>query len=137
MQQHRQADAPIPRHVAIIMDGNGRWAERRGLSRIEGHRAGLESVRAVVRAAHELETVPLQIISELRLEGRAGERAQVGGIEVVAEPRKRNFRRAHRAAGLGMRFEDQHLPAGARKQDPGSEAVVPGPDDNRVKHRDD
>ena len=44
----------IPRHVAVIMDGNGRWAERRGLSRIEGHRAGLESVRAVVRAAHEL-----------------------------------------------------------------------------------
>ncbi|HKE10675.1 MAG TPA: polyprenyl diphosphate synthase, partial [Myxococcota bacterium] len=37
-----------------IMDGNGRWAERRGLSRIEGHRAGLEAVRAVVRAAHEL-----------------------------------------------------------------------------------
>jgi undecaprenyl diphosphate synthase len=36
------------------MDGNGRWAEQRGLSRIEGHRAGLESVRAVVRAAHEL-----------------------------------------------------------------------------------
>ena len=54
MQQHRQAEQPIPRHVAIIMDGNGRWAERRGLSRIEGHRAGLESVRAVVRAAHEL-----------------------------------------------------------------------------------
>jgi undecaprenyl diphosphate synthase len=44
----------IPRHVAIIMDGNGRWAEGRGLSRIEGHRAGLESVRDVVRAAHEL-----------------------------------------------------------------------------------
>ena len=44
----------IPRHVAIIMDGNGRWAEARGRSRIEGHREGLESVRAVVRAAHEL-----------------------------------------------------------------------------------
>ena len=44
----------IPRHVAIIMDGNGRWAERRGLSRIEGHRAGLESVRATLRSAHEL-----------------------------------------------------------------------------------
>jgi undecaprenyl diphosphate synthase len=44
----------IPRHVAIIMDGNGRWAQARGLSRIEGHRQGLESVRAVVRAAHEL-----------------------------------------------------------------------------------
>jgi undecaprenyl diphosphate synthase len=44
----------IPRHVAIIMDGNGRWAERRGLPREEGHQAGLESVREVVRAAHEL-----------------------------------------------------------------------------------
>jgi undecaprenyl diphosphate synthase len=49
---HRPDD--MPRHVAIIMDGNGRWAERRGLSRIEGHRAGIESVRAVVRAAGEL-----------------------------------------------------------------------------------
>jgi undecaprenyl diphosphate synthase len=48
-----RADA-VPRHVAIIMDGNGRWAERRGLDRLEGHRAGIESVRAVVRAAHEL-----------------------------------------------------------------------------------
>ena len=36
------------------MDGNGRWAERRGLSRIQGHREGLEAVRAVVRGAHEL-----------------------------------------------------------------------------------
>ena len=44
----------LPRHVAIIMDGNGRWAERRVLSRIEGHRAGIEAVRETVRAAHEL-----------------------------------------------------------------------------------
>jgi len=54
MQERRiRADA-IPRHVAVIMDGNGRWAQQRGLDRIEGHRAGIESVRAVVRAAHEL-----------------------------------------------------------------------------------
>jgi len=43
-----------PQHIAIIMDGNGRWAEARGQERIEGHRAGLESVRAVVRAAGDL-----------------------------------------------------------------------------------
>lgn len=43
----------IPRHVAIIMDGNGRWARQRGLPRVEGHRQGAESVRAVVRAAGE------------------------------------------------------------------------------------
>ncbi|MDW8343817.1 MAG: isoprenyl transferase [Verrucomicrobiae bacterium] len=44
----------IPQHIAIIMDGNGRWARQRGLPRIEGHRAGAESVRAVVRACGEL-----------------------------------------------------------------------------------
>ncbi|MBN2448928.1 MAG: isoprenyl transferase [Lentisphaeria bacterium] len=43
----------IPRHVAIIMDGNGRWARERGLPRSEGHRAGAESVRRVVEACNE------------------------------------------------------------------------------------
>lgn len=41
----------IPRHVAIIMDGNGRWAKERGLERVQGHIQGVESVRKVVRAA--------------------------------------------------------------------------------------
>ena len=54
MRVDRLQPEDMPRHVAIIMDGNGRWAERRGLSRIEGHREGLESVRAVVRAAGDL-----------------------------------------------------------------------------------
>jgi undecaprenyl diphosphate synthase len=44
----------LPRHVAIIMDGNGRWAQRRSLPRIEGHRKGAESVRSVVRASRRL-----------------------------------------------------------------------------------
>jgi undecaprenyl diphosphate synthase len=44
----------IPQHVAIIMDGNGRWAKQRGLPRLEGHRRGVETVRAVVDAAREL-----------------------------------------------------------------------------------
>jgi undecaprenyl diphosphate synthase len=48
-------DAPMmPAHVAIIMDGNGRWAARRGLPRVEGHRRGVEAVRRAVRAAIEL-----------------------------------------------------------------------------------
>ncbi|HWA14582.1 MAG TPA: polyprenyl diphosphate synthase [Burkholderiales bacterium] len=41
---------PVPRHVAIIMDGNGRWAKKRFLPRVAGHRRGLEAVRAVTRA---------------------------------------------------------------------------------------
>jgi undecaprenyl diphosphate synthase len=44
----------LPRHVAVIMDGNGRWAERRGLSRLEGHHRGKESVRAVVETTRRL-----------------------------------------------------------------------------------
>lgn len=44
-------DSNIPRHVAIIMDGNGRWAQKRGKERIEGHIAGVESVRRAIKAA--------------------------------------------------------------------------------------
>ena len=44
----------LPRHVAIIMDGNGRWAQEHGLPRVEGHREGAKAVREVVRAAREV-----------------------------------------------------------------------------------
>jgi undecaprenyl diphosphate synthase len=50
----RVRSRPLPRHVAIIMDGNGRWAEARGLPRVAGHREGSESVRAVTRQARRL-----------------------------------------------------------------------------------
>jgi len=46
--------ARLPRHVAIIMDGNGRWAQQRALSRLHGHRVGKESVRAIVETARRL-----------------------------------------------------------------------------------
>ena len=49
-----QAKATLPAHVAVIMDGNGRWAKQRGLPRVEGHRNGVESVRQVVRACGEV-----------------------------------------------------------------------------------
>jgi undecaprenyl diphosphate synthase len=49
-----EAKASLPRHVAIIMDGNGRWAKHRGLPRIEGHRQGAESARTIIRTAGEL-----------------------------------------------------------------------------------
>lgn len=46
--------AKLPRHVAIIMDGNGRWAKKRLLNRIKGHERGVETVRTIVRASREL-----------------------------------------------------------------------------------
>ncbi|HEX5751445.1 MAG TPA: isoprenyl transferase [Archangium sp.] len=47
-------ERPLPRHVGIIMDGNGRWAEMRGLPRVEGHREGSTSVREVTRCARRV-----------------------------------------------------------------------------------
>jgi len=44
----------LPNHVAIIMDGNGRWASKRYLPRVVGHREGVKSVRAVVEAAGDI-----------------------------------------------------------------------------------
>lgn len=48
-----KADNRVPQHVAIIMDGNGRWARERGLPRVKGHEVGTESVRAIVRACRK------------------------------------------------------------------------------------
>ena len=53
----------VPRHVAIIMDGNGRWAAGRGLPRVEGHRRGVEALRKTVRAASDLGIAVLTIFS--------------------------------------------------------------------------
>jgi undecaprenyl diphosphate synthase len=53
----------VPRHVAIIMDGNGRWAAARGLPRSEGHRRGVEAVRRAVRAAGDLGIGTLTLFS--------------------------------------------------------------------------
>src|SRR5215469_14937885 len=56
-------DFGVPRHVAIIMDGNGRWAAQRGLPRTEGHRRGVEALRRTVRAAGDLGIGILTIFS--------------------------------------------------------------------------
>ena len=51
----------LPRHIAVIMDGNGRWAKQRGLPRIEGHRAGIESVREAVETCARLDVQVLTL----------------------------------------------------------------------------
>lgn len=53
----------LPRHVAIIMDGNGRWAEQRGKFRVSGHKAGVKSVRAAVRFAYQLKLEALTLFA--------------------------------------------------------------------------
>ena len=58
-------DSTIPRHVAIIMDGNGRWAQRRGLPRVAGHKAGAEAIRPAIETAvrHGVEALTLYAFS--------------------------------------------------------------------------
>jgi undecaprenyl diphosphate synthase len=53
----------IPRHIAVIMDGNGRWAKKRGLPRAAGHNAGVESVREIVKASSDLKVEILTLYS--------------------------------------------------------------------------
>jgi len=54
-------EARLPRHIAIIMDGNGRWATRRGLPRTAGHKAGVEALRAIIRACDRMKIEALTI----------------------------------------------------------------------------
>jgi undecaprenyl diphosphate synthase len=65
-QEHAAAsekERPVPKHVAIIMDGNGRWAAERGLPRAEGHRRGVESTKECVRAAADAGIAYLTLFS--------------------------------------------------------------------------
>jgi undecaprenyl diphosphate synthase len=74
--------APLARHVAIIMDGNGRWAKKRHMPRLAGHRAGVEAVRKVARAALEqgLECLTLYAFSSENWKRPAEEVSDLMGL---------------------------------------------------------
>jgi undecaprenyl diphosphate synthase len=74
--------AAIPRHVAIIMDGNGRWAKKRLMPRVAGHKAGMEAVRRTITAAGELgiETLTLYAFSSENWRRPAAEIADLMGL---------------------------------------------------------
>ena len=55
--------AELPRHIAVIMDGNGRWAKQRGLHRIEGHRAGIRAVKRLVRNCRKMKIPYLTVFA--------------------------------------------------------------------------
>lgn len=74
----------LPQHVGIIMDGNGRWAQAQGLTRLDGHRAGSESLRRVLRAAVRF-GVPIITIYVFSTENWGRPTAEVQGIMSLAE----------------------------------------------------
>ena len=69
----------LPRHIAIIMDGNGRWAKRRNLSRIEGHAHGIDAVREIVRACRRLD-IPYLTLYAFSMENWNRPRAEVEAL---------------------------------------------------------
>lgn len=71
--------ARLPRHVAVIMDGNGRWAQRHGLSRLEGHRRGKDSVHAVVETTRRL-GIPYLSLFAFSTENWQRPRREVSGL---------------------------------------------------------
>jgi undecaprenyl diphosphate synthase len=74
----------LPKHVGIIMDGNGRWAQARGLPRLAGHRAGTENIRSILRAAVEL-GIPVLTIYAFSTENWGRPRAEVHGLLRLVE----------------------------------------------------
>ena len=80
----RSPSSATPAHVAIIMDGSGRWAEQRGLSRLEGHRAGTEKIRAVVHciATHH---VPFLTLYAFSTENWTRPRKEIQGLMGILE----------------------------------------------------
>jgi len=70
----------IPRHIAIIMDGNGRWAQSRGLMRLMGHKQGVKTVQKIVRTARELKNVKVLTLYAFSSENWKRPKKEVSGL---------------------------------------------------------
>ena len=109
--------SPLPQHVAIIMDGNGRWAKARGLPRLAGHRAGTENIRSVIEclAEHGVKYITLFAFSTENWERPTGE--VMGLIRILGRAIDRETKDFHRH-GVRLRLlgrADKLSPALQRK----------------------
>ncbi|BCU78762.1 isoprenyl transferase [Luteolibacter sp. LG18] len=111
------SDQDTPRHIAIIMDGNGRWAKERGLPRREGHRAGAESVREAIDACKELgvEYLTLYAFSSENWNRPAAEvKALMALLDRFLDEREKDLMRQDvRLLAIG---QIERLPASTRKR---------------------
>lgn len=91
-----KAETNLPRHVAIVMDGNGRWAKRRGLPRIAGHRTGAKVVREIVEHAAKTNIDALTLFA-FSLENRARPRSEVNFLmSLFLDSLERNTEELHK-----------------------------------------
>ncbi|MCL7939567.1 polyprenyl diphosphate synthase [Halomonas sp. ATCH28] len=118
-------EAPLPRHVAIIMDGNNRWAKARGMSGVRGHHAGVEAVRAVIRRAAErdIETLTLFAFSSENWKRPANEVNAL--MELFLMALKREVKKLHRhGIRLSVIGDRSGFSASIQKHIAGAEALT-------------
>ncbi len=114
----------LPRHVAIVMDGNGRWAKKHGLSRIKGHEEGAKAVRAVIEACREIGGVESLTLYAFSTENWRRSKAEVSGLfRLLSKYIRLEIDNLH-AEGVRVRFigRREGLPASVVKEIDGSEA---------------
>jgi undecaprenyl diphosphate synthase len=91
-----ETKSSLPRHIAIIMDGNGRWATQRGLTRLEGHRAGFKAIRDIVRYLSELK-IEYATLYAFSTENWSRPKEEVKGIfRLLGESIKREASELHK-----------------------------------------
>ncbi len=98
----RVKQGPLPRHVAVIMDGNGRWAAQRCLPRVAGHREGINSVRAVVTICRKLQ-IPALTIFAFSLENWRRPLREVEELMILLEVYLEKERASLREHGIRFR----------------------------------
>ncbi|HJX69840.1 MAG TPA: polyprenyl diphosphate synthase, partial [Dehalococcoidia bacterium] len=86
---------PIPTHVAIIMDGNGRWAKERGLPRLEGHRAGTENIRRVIETFAQYQVKYLTLYAFSTENWERPKREVRGVMQILGRVIKRETKALH------------------------------------------
>src|ERR1051326_7784438 len=86
----------LPAHIAIIMDGNGRWARKRGLPRVAGHRAGIDAVREVVEGSAQL-GIPVLTLYAFSVENWKRPRTEVSTLmQLLKEYLKKELQNIHK-----------------------------------------
>ncbi|HHP50908.1 MAG TPA: isoprenyl transferase [Moorella mulderi] len=107
----------MPRHIAIIMDGNGRWARQRGLPRIAGHRAGVESLKEVVKACLDL-NIPILTVYAFSTENWKRPREEVEALMELLVHSIRNELEDLKKNGVKIRVSGrwQGLPLRVREE---------------------
>lgn len=107
----------IPRHVAVIMDGNGRWAKQRGLPRIRGHEEGAESVRTIIRSCRDYGVEYLTLYA-FSVENWVRPRAEIEGLMRLLEKflKEREFELHENKVRLRVMGRIEDFPQGIQKE---------------------